>query len=74
MAIGEAMHNYHHTFPWDYKATEIPYINFNCTALFIRVMASLGLAYDLKEPSLELVEKIKRGNCDENLVFNEFND
>lgn len=67
---GEAAHNYHHTFPWDWKGTELPFVNFNYTTNFIRAMASLGLAYDLREPSLELVKKIKERNNYENVVSN----
>lgn len=57
---GEGAHNYHHTFPWDYKAAELPYLNFNSSTLFINVMAKMGWAYDLREPSPELVEKVVR--------------
>lgn len=60
VTLGEGSHNYHHTFPWDYKTSEFPYFNFNITTLFIDAMARLGLAYDLRQPSPELVEKVVR--------------
>ncbi|XP_014279957.1 acyl-CoA Delta-9 desaturase [Halyomorpha halys] len=63
-ALGEGWHNYHHVFPWDYKAAEIgPYWS-NITTLFIDMAAKLGLAYDLKHPSDELILETakKRGD------------
>jgi hypothetical protein len=47
MALGEGWHNYHHTFPYDYKTSEIPYF-FNMTTVWIDACATFGLAYDLK--------------------------
>ncbi|XP_046740919.1 acyl-CoA Delta-9 desaturase-like isoform X5 [Diprion similis] len=55
---GEGSHNYHHTFPWDYKASEWPYLRFNWTTLFIRGFSKIGWAYDLREPSPTLVKKV----------------
>lgn len=60
ISMGEGSHNYHHTFPWDYKASELPYKNFNTTTIFIDAMAKLGWAYDFRQPSSELVEKVIR--------------
>ncbi|XP_044761325.1 acyl-CoA Delta-9 desaturase-like [Coccinella septempunctata] len=56
LSMGEGWHNYHHTFPWDYKASEFSY-HFNMTTFWIDVFAKLGWAYDLKQPSKELVKK-----------------
>ncbi|XP_058798659.1 acyl-CoA Delta-9 desaturase-like isoform X2 [Phymastichus coffea] len=56
--LGEGWHNYHHSFPWDYKAAELPGYGLNPSTAFIETMAFLGLAYDLKTPSRELVEKV----------------
>nr|XP_022900750.1 acyl-CoA desaturase 1-like [Onthophagus taurus] len=55
VSTGEGWHNYHHTFPWDYKASE--YGKWNLTTHFLNLAAKLGLAYDLKSPSDELVKK-----------------
>lgn len=55
-AMGEGWHNYHHVFPWDYKAAELAH-RFNITTFWIQLFAKLGWAYDLKEPSAELVRK-----------------
>jgi len=55
-AGGEGWHNYHHAFPWDYKASEFG-AGLNATGFFIDVMAHLGLAYDLREASPDVVKK-----------------
>ncbi|KAJ2954855.1 hypothetical protein O0L34_g3172 [Tuta absoluta] len=55
--MGEGFHNYHHTFPWDYKAAELGgCYALNPTSLFIDVMAKLGLAYDLKTADPNVVK------------------
>ncbi|CAH2245037.1 acyl-CoA Delta(11) desaturase-like isoform X2 [Pararge aegeria] len=61
-AMGEGWHNYHHTFPWDYKAAELSYF-LNVTTMYIDLFAALGWAYDLKKASPSLIEAIvkKRG-------------
>jgi stearoyl-CoA desaturase (delta-9 desaturase) len=48
LAVGEGWHNYHHTFPWDYKTSELGIYRYNLTALFIDFFAWIGWAYDLK--------------------------
>lgn len=45
---GEGFHNYHHTFPWDYKAAELGGYAVNLTKCIIDGFHWLGLAYDLK--------------------------
>ncbi|KAF9410523.1 hypothetical protein HW555_010420, partial [Spodoptera exigua] len=54
ISLGEGWHNYHHTFPWDYKAAELT-MHFNQSASIIRFFERIGLAYDLKTASPELV-------------------
>ncbi|XP_043472110.1 acyl-CoA Delta(11) desaturase-like [Leptopilina heterotoma] len=56
VTFGEGCHNYHHVFPYDYKCAENGYSNINFAALFIELMAKFGWAYDLKQPSKELVK------------------
>jgi len=46
-AFGEGGHNYHHTFPQDYRTSEMSAV-FNFTKLFIDFFARIGWAYDLK--------------------------
>ena len=55
--LGEGWHNYHHTFPWDYRAAEFGKLRFNLTTSFINLMAALGWAYDLKIVSEESIIK-----------------
>jgi stearoyl-CoA desaturase (delta-9 desaturase) len=42
-AVGEGFHNYHHTFPRDYAASEYGFHYFNVTKGFIDIMAFFGL-------------------------------
>ena len=57
VAFGEGWHNYHHVFPWDYKAAELGNYKGNLTTSFIDFFARIGWAYDLKTVSREMVEK-----------------
>ncbi|KAH8250046.1 hypothetical protein KR026_004359 [Drosophila bipectinata] len=57
LTIGEGWHNYHHVFPWDYKAAELGTYSFNWSTAFIDLMAKIGQAYDLKFVSQEMVYK-----------------
>ncbi|XP_044260174.1 acyl-CoA Delta-9 desaturase-like [Tribolium madens] len=57
LTMGEGWHNYHHTFPWDYKAAELDTYNGNLSTAFIDLMAQLGWAYDLKTVPLDVVRK-----------------
>jgi stearoyl-CoA desaturase (delta-9 desaturase) len=57
-AFGEGGHNYHHTFPQDYRTSEMPMV-FNSTKLLIDAFAALGWAYDLKTVTKEAVERQK---------------
>lgn len=55
LACGEGWHNYHHVFPWDYKASELgtPY---NLTRRFIDLFARQGWVWDRKEATPEMVQ------------------
>ncbi|XP_066251252.1 acyl-CoA Delta-9 desaturase-like [Euwallacea similis] len=53
-AIGEGWHNYHHTFPWDYKAAEFGRLNLSLT--IINLFSKIGWAYDLKTVSKEMIK------------------
>ncbi|KAI6230291.1 Fatty acid desaturase [Aphelenchoides fujianensis] len=57
-ALGEGGHNYHHTFPQDYRTSEMPYL-FNFTRAFIDGCKWLGLAYDLQTVSKESIQRQK---------------
>jgi stearoyl-CoA desaturase (delta-9 desaturase) len=55
-AFGEGGHNYHHTFPQDYRTSEMA-AAFNLTKLFIDFFAAIGWAYDLKTVSDEAIDR-----------------
>lgn len=57
ITLGEGWHNYHHTFPWDYKTSELGNYGFNLTTAFIDFFAKIGWAYDLKTVPPALVRK-----------------
>ncbi|XP_075974336.1 acyl-CoA Delta-9 desaturase-like [Anticarsia gemmatalis] len=57
LAVGEGFHNYHHTFPWDYRSGELGGYSLNWAKLFIDIMTKIGWAYDLKSVPLELVKR-----------------
>jgi stearoyl-CoA desaturase (delta-9 desaturase) len=56
---GEGFHNYHHVFPFDYSISEMGW-KFNPMKSLIDTFAAVGLAYDLKRPSHEVIEKTKK--------------
>ncbi|XP_046602986.1 acyl-CoA Delta-9 desaturase-like isoform X2 [Neodiprion virginianus] len=64
VAMGEGWHNYHHVFPWDYKAAELGNYTFNVTTFLIDMFAKIGWAYDLKQPSAALVRKVAEKHGD----------
>ncbi|XP_072400192.1 acyl-CoA Delta-9 desaturase-like isoform X2 [Diabrotica undecimpunctata] len=57
LGFGEGWHNYHHTFPWDYKAAELGDYKLNYTTAVLDFMSRIGQAYDLKTASMEMVKK-----------------
>ncbi|XP_041989114.1 acyl-CoA Delta-9 desaturase-like [Aricia agestis] len=56
LTFGEGWHNYHHTFPWDYKAAELS-DHINHSAILIEFFQRIGLAYDLKSASPDMVRR-----------------
>ncbi|KAL0831144.1 hypothetical protein ABMA28_002014 [Loxostege sticticalis] len=64
-ALGEGWHNYHHTFPWDYKTAELA-VPFNLTTTVLDKFASIGWAYDLKAASPSLIDSVARNKGDPN--------
>ncbi|XP_075992898.1 acyl-CoA Delta(11) desaturase-like [Anticarsia gemmatalis] len=54
---GEGFHNFHHAFPWDYRAGEFGGYSLNFSWYFIDLMAKIGWAYDLKAVSDGDIEK-----------------
>lgn len=65
LALGEGWHNYHHVFPYDYKAAEFGGVNVgNVTTMIIELLSKIGLTYDLKAASKDLIERriMRTGN------------
>lgn len=62
-SFGEGYHNYHHSFPWDYKAAELG-SGFNSTTLLINFMALIGQAYNLKVASDDVIKGGRYRNGD----------
>ncbi|XP_067009375.1 acyl-CoA Delta-9 desaturase [Anabrus simplex] len=58
VAMGEGWHNYHHVFPWDYKAAELGDYAFNFTTFGIDQFAKIGWAYDLKKASPSMIKRV----------------
>lgn len=57
LALGEGWHNYHHSFPWDYRAGEYGNYRLNLTTDFINICAKVGLVYNLKTAKPSIVEE-----------------
>ncbi|OXU27805.1 hypothetical protein TSAR_006195, partial [Trichomalopsis sarcophagae] len=64
VSFGEGWHNYHHTFPYDYRTPEIGGPRFDVVAWFIALFGMIGWAYDLKKPSPNLVQKTMNNKGD----------
>jgi len=62
-AIGEGFHNFHHSFPHDYKTSEYGW-KLNLTSMFIDLMSVLGQAYDLRTVKKETIDKLKDNKGD----------
>ncbi|XP_017774706.1 PREDICTED: stearoyl-CoA desaturase 5-like [Nicrophorus vespilloides] len=57
IGLGEGFHNYHHTFPWDYKAAEFGNDIRNITTSMIDFFAKIGWATELKTTSPEMIRR-----------------
>ncbi|KHJ81361.1 hypothetical protein OESDEN_18953, partial [Oesophagostomum dentatum] len=55
-AVGEGGHNFHHTFPQDYRASEYS-LKLNWTCIFIDFFAAIGWVYDRKSVSEEYIKR-----------------
>jgi len=55
LAVGEGFHNYHHTFPYDYRTSEWGF-RLNLTSVFLDAMAAIGQAYNLRTASPATIE------------------
>ena len=49
IAVGEGWHNYHHTYPYDYRASDFNWNNeWNPTTLLLDILSSVGLVWNKK--------------------------
>jgi len=64
LTSGEGWHNYHHVFPYDYKAAELGQYSMNMTTAAIDFFALIGLAYDLKTVPKHIVQNRVRRTGD----------
>ncbi|XP_013183656.1 acyl-CoA Delta-9 desaturase isoform X1 [Amyelois transitella] len=57
--LGEGWHNYHHAFPFDYKAAEhFDFLNFG--TWFIQFFEKIGWAYDLRQATPGMINSIAK--------------
>ncbi|XP_071439706.1 acyl-CoA Delta-9 desaturase-like [Hetaerina americana] len=57
LTLGEGWHNYHHAFPYDYRAAEFGYRRDSLTTQLIDLMARVGWAKDLRTASPHMVQR-----------------
>uniref|UniRef100_A0A7E4VKY1 FA_desaturase domain-containing protein n=1 Tax=Panagrellus redivivus TaxID=6233 RepID=A0A7E4VKY1_PANRE len=55
-AFGEGGHNYHHTFPQDYRTSEMPWM-LNLTRVVLDFFSAIGLVYDRKTVNDEIIQR-----------------
>ncbi|XP_011303348.1 stearoyl-CoA desaturase 5 [Fopius arisanus] len=72
VSFGEGWHNYHHVFPWDYRAAEMDGILFNSTKIWLDLFAKIGWVYDMKKASPELIQKVKVNKGDGSVKAHRF--
>ncbi|XP_033123116.1 stearoyl-CoA desaturase 5-like [Anneissia japonica] len=63
LSLGEGWHNYHHTFPNDYRTGEFGW-KLNPTTMLIDCMYVLGQAYDCNEIKHEVIDARRRRTGD----------
>ncbi|KAG5675198.1 hypothetical protein PVAND_005122 [Polypedilum vanderplanki] len=58
--FGEGYHNFHHIFPWDYRAGEVGDLkHFNISTVLLDICAWLGFVYDRKRVTQEMIDRRK---------------
>ena len=56
----QGYHNYHHVFPWDYRASEFGgLLHFNVSTVLLDMWAKFGWVYDRKVVSQEMIDRRK---------------
>lgn len=54
---GESYHNYHHVFPWDYRAQELTVYGGNFSTAFIDFFAKIGWVFNRKTASSDMIRR-----------------
>lgn len=68
-SVGEGWHNYHHAFPWDYRASELG-SPLNTTGYFIDFLAKWGQVYDRRSASHNMIKnRVMRTGDDSHKVY-----
>nr|AER29855.1 acyl-CoA Z6 desaturase [Planotortrix octo] len=67
--LGEGFHNYHHVFPFDYRAAELGNNTFNLTTKFIDFFAMIGWATALKTVGHESILRRAQRTGDGSLTW-----
>ncbi|XP_044740109.1 acyl-CoA Delta-9 desaturase-like [Chrysoperla carnea] len=57
IAMGEGWHNYHHTFPWDYRTSELGGWHMTPIVVILNLLAKVGWVYDMKTVSNDMILK-----------------
>lgn len=63
-SFGEGFHNYHHSFPWDYKASETGIDGRNMTTYVIDGFAKLGWVTERKTVKESMILKKRERSGD----------
>nr|ABX71809.1 acyl-CoA-delta11-2-desaturase [Dendrolimus punctatus]ACS69071.1 acyl-CoA-delta11-2-desaturase [Dendrolimus punctatus] len=71
LTLGEGFHNYHHTFPWDYRAAELGNNKLNLTTKFIDFFAWVGWAYDMKTVSDDMIRSRAKRTGDGSIIWDD---
>ncbi|KAL6420108.1 hypothetical protein ACFW04_013487 [Cataglyphis niger] len=64
LTLADGWHNFHHAYPWDYRMSEFG--NFTSTSgILLDIFAYMGLAYDLKTASPNIIHERMKNHGDE---------
>lgn len=72
ITLGDGWHNYHHVFPTHPGISEYGYGGGIATNA-LHLMAKLGIAYDLKDPTKKVVHNHSMRHGDGSITFDQHN-
>lgn len=70
LSFGEGWHNYHHAFPWDYRAAEFG-TRYSFTTFLINLLAKTGQAYDLRTTTPQMIARRVQRTGDGTHIYHE---